>query len=199
MIGGGVLGPTPLVTHHAALERAGGLPGLRPPRGAQDRDDPVSHDVERGTSALLLRRRETLAQGAEPLGWKIGFNVPEIGASSASTARWPVISPATACWRTARSGRWARVERWWSSPSWRWSWATTAARSWPCSLPWSWPTRDLERDPETILAGNIFHRAVAFGPRVETQEHGAARILVNGEATTSAPSGGRGSRRWWAW
>ncbi len=40
---------------------------------------------------------------------------------------------------------------------------------------------DLEQDPETILAGNIFHRAVAFGPRVETQEPGAARILVNGE------------------
>ena len=32
--------------------------------------------VERGTAALLTRRREILAQGAEPLGWKIGFNVP---------------------------------------------------------------------------------------------------------------------------
>ena len=61
-----------------AQRRAEAYAGLRPPRGAQDRDDPVSHDVERGTSALLLRRRETLAQGAEPLGWKIGFNLPEI-------------------------------------------------------------------------------------------------------------------------
>ena len=34
--------------------------------------------VERGTEALLMRRREILAQGAQPLGWKIGFNVPEI-------------------------------------------------------------------------------------------------------------------------
>ena len=33
--------------------------------------------VERGTAALLTRRREILAQGAEPIGWKIGFNVRE--------------------------------------------------------------------------------------------------------------------------
>ncbi|HYN49513.1 MAG TPA: fumarylacetoacetate hydrolase family protein, partial [Thermoleophilaceae bacterium] len=40
---------------------------------------------------------------------------------------------------------------------------------------------DLAQDVETILAGNIFHRGVAFGPRVETGDPGAARILVNGE------------------
>src|SRR4029450_7892048 len=27
---------------------------------------------------MLPRRREILAQGAEPIGWKVGFNVPEI-------------------------------------------------------------------------------------------------------------------------
>ena len=36
-------------------------------------------------------------------------------------------------------------------------------------------------DVDTILAGNIFHRAVAFGPRVETGAPGAGRILVNGQ------------------
>ena len=61
---------------HEARGRGGGLRGLRPPRGAEDRDDAVS--VERGTAAMLTRRREILAQGAEPIGWKIGFNVPEI-------------------------------------------------------------------------------------------------------------------------
>ena len=40
---------------------------------------------------------------------------------------------------------------------------------------------DLDQDVETILAGNIFHRAVAFGPRVETAAPGGARILVNDE------------------
>jgi 2-keto-4-pentenoate hydratase len=40
---------------------------------------------------------------------------------------------------------------------------------------------DLDLGVEQILAGNIFHRAVAFGPRVETRDPGAGRILVNGE------------------
>jgi 2-keto-4-pentenoate hydratase len=40
---------------------------------------------------------------------------------------------------------------------------------------------DLSQDVDTILAGNIFHRGVAFGPRVETDAPGAGRILVNGE------------------
>jgi hypothetical protein len=31
--------------------------------------------VERGTAAMLVRRRELLAQSAEPLGWKVGFNI----------------------------------------------------------------------------------------------------------------------------
>jgi hypothetical protein len=34
--------------------------------------------VERGTAALLMRRREILAQGAEPICWKVGVNIPEI-------------------------------------------------------------------------------------------------------------------------
>ena len=33
--------------------------------------------VERGTTALLTRRRLILARGAEPVGWKVGFNLPE--------------------------------------------------------------------------------------------------------------------------
>jgi 2-keto-4-pentenoate hydratase len=40
---------------------------------------------------------------------------------------------------------------------------------------------DLDLELEQILAGNIFHRAVAFGPRIETREPGAGRILVNRE------------------
>ena len=56
---------------------------------------------------------------------------------------------------------------------------------------------DLAIGLEQILAGNIFHRAVAFGPRVETSEPGAARILVNGEQRTSSTprTQGRSSRR----
>ncbi len=34
---------------------------------------------------------------------------------------------------------------------------------------------DLDLEIEQILAGNIFHRAVAFGPRVETHRAGRRR------------------------
>jgi 2-keto-4-pentenoate hydratase len=47
---------------------------------------------------------------------------------------------------------------------------------------------DLSQDVETILAGNIFHRGVAFGPRVETDSPGAARILVNGNPQHEIPA-----------
>jgi 2-keto-4-pentenoate hydratase len=47
---------------------------------------------------------------------------------------------------------------------------------------------------EQILAGNIFHRAVAFGPRVETQEPGAGRIFVNGEEQHLVPAQRTGER-----
>jgi 2-keto-4-pentenoate hydratase len=53
---------------------------------------------------------------------------------------------------------------------------------------------DLDLEVEQILAGNIFHRAVAFGPRVETQEPGAARILVNGEEQHTVPAERTGTR-----
>ena len=42
---------------------------------------------------------------------------------------------------------------------------------------------DLSLGVEQILAGNIFHRGVAFGPRVRADEPGAGRVLVNGEVT----------------
>jgi 2-keto-4-pentenoate hydratase len=47
---------------------------------------------------------------------------------------------------------------------------------------------DFDLEIEQILAGNVFHRAVAFGPRVETREPGAARILVNGEEQHTVPA-----------
>ena len=53
---------------------------------------------------------------------------------------------------------------------------------------------DLDIEIEQILAGNIFHRAVAFGPRVETEEPGAARILVNGEEQHTVPADETGER-----
>ena len=41
---------------------------------------------------MLMRRREKLAQSAEPIGWKIGFNVPEIQEKLGLDTRWPATS-----------------------------------------------------------------------------------------------------------
>jgi 2-keto-4-pentenoate hydratase len=133
--------------------------------------------VERGTAALLTRRREILAQGAEPIGWKIGFNVPEI-------QRKIGIDRPLAGFITTDSvieGSWdeypvvveseVAVE------------IGADAKSIAALLPALELTDppDLDLELEQILAGNIFHRAVAFGERVETQTPGPGRILVNGE------------------
>jgi 2-keto-4-pentenoate hydratase len=135
--------------------------------------------VERGTEALLMRRREICAQGAEAIGWKVGFNLPKfqekLGIDGPLAgfltsdglledgAEWddlPVIVESEVGVEIGDDGR-----------------AIVALLP---ALELADPP-DLELGLEQILAGNIFHRAVAFGPRVETREPGAGRILVNGE------------------
>jgi 2-keto-4-pentenoate hydratase len=135
-----------------------------------------------GMAALLIRRREILAQGAEPLGWKVGFNLPEFqrklgidaplagflttdglledGAEWSLSDRGEVVVESEVAVEIGDDGR-------------------SIAALLP-ALELANPP-DLDQDVETILAGNIFHRAVAFGPRVETRAPGGARILVGGE------------------
>jgi 2-keto-4-pentenoate hydratase len=149
--------------------------------------------IERGTTAMLVRRREMLAQGAEPIGWKIGFNIsaaqeklgidgPLAGFLSSdgvledgaevSLGDGPVVIESEVA-----------VEL---GPD---------ARSIVALLPALEVADppDLDQDVETILAGNIFHRAVAFGPRVETNAPGGGRILVNGEVEHSMAPGETGA------
>jgi 2-keto-4-pentenoate hydratase len=142
--------------------------------------------VETGTEAMLTRRREILAQGAQPIGWKVGFNVPDI-------QRKLGIDAPLACLLTTDSlieGEWdeypvvveseVAVE------------IGDDGRSIVALLPaleLADPP-DLNLEIEQILAGNIFHRAVAFGPRVETTEAGSGRILVNGEEQHSVEAEG---------
>jgi 2-keto-4-pentenoate hydratase len=145
--------------------------------------------VETGTEAMLTRRREILAQGAEPLGWKVGFNVPEIQqklgidaplagfltTDSLIEGEWdeyPVVVESEIAVEIGDDNR-------------------SIAALLPALEVADPPDLDLEL--EQILAGNIFHRAVAFGPRVETAEPGAARILVNGEEQHSIDAGRTGA------
>jgi 2-keto-4-pentenoate hydratase len=135
-----------------------------------------------GMGALLVRRREILAQGAEPVGWKVGFNLPEfqrklgIGAPLAGFLTTDTLLEDGAEWSLGDQGE-VVVE----------SEVAVAIGNDGRSIAALLPALeladppDLELDVDTILAGNIFHRAVAFGPRVETSAPGGARILVNGE------------------
>jgi 2-keto-4-pentenoate hydratase len=138
--------------------------------------------VERGTQALLTRRRLILAKSAEAVGWKVGFNDPAVQEKLGIDA--PLAGFLTsnglledgASWSLGTEGE-VVVE---SEVAVE---LGADARSIVALLPaleLADPP-DLDQDAETILAGNIFHRAVAFGPRVETGSPGAARVLVNGE------------------
>jgi 2-keto-4-pentenoate hydratase len=142
--------------------------------------------VETGTEAMLTRRREILAQGAEPIGWKVGFNVPEIQQKLGldaplagflttdslledSWSEYPIVVESEVAVELGPDGR-------------------SIAALLP-ALELADPP-DLDLEIEQILAGNIFHRAVAFGPRVETTEPGPGRILVNGEEVHSVKPAG---------
>jgi 2-keto-4-pentenoate hydratase len=133
--------------------------------------------IETGTEAMLTRRREILAQGAEPIGWKVGFNVPEIREKLGLDAplagflttdnlieddwdEYPVLVESEVAVEIGPDGR-------------------SIAALLPALELVDPP--DLELELEQMLAGNLFHRAVEFGPRVEADAPGAGRILVNGE------------------
>jgi 2-keto-4-pentenoate hydratase len=145
--------------------------------------------IETGTEAMLMRRREILAQGAEPIGWKVGFNVPEIQRKLGIDAplagflttdslvegtwdEYPVVVESEVAVEIGDDGR---------------------------SIVALLPALEIADPPdlgieiEQILAGNIFHRAVAFGPRAETTEAGPGRILVNGKEQHSVSAGDLGA------
>jgi 2-keto-4-pentenoate hydratase len=149
--------------------------------------------VERGTAAMLVRRREILSQGAEPIGWKIGFNLQEF-------QRKLGIDAPLAGYLTTDGLLDDGAEVSLDGPVVVESEVAVElgddARQVVALLPALElaDQPDLEQDVETILAGNIFHRAVAFGPRAETRSPGAARILVNGEEQHSVPAERAGAR-----
>jgi 2-keto-4-pentenoate hydratase len=137
--------------------------------------------VERGTTAMLVRRREILAQGAEPIGWKVGFNI------SAAQEKLGIDAPLAGFLSSngvLEDGAEVSLD---DGPVVIESEVAVElgpdARSIAALLPALEVADppDLDQDVETILAGNIFHRAVVFGPRVETNQPGGGRVLVNGE------------------
>jgi 2-keto-4-pentenoate hydratase len=130
---------------------------------------------------MLVRRREILAQGAEPIGWKVGFNI------SAAQEKLGIDAPVAGFLSSdglLEDGAEVSLD---DGPVVVESEVAVElgadARSIVALLPALEVADppDLDQDVETILAGNIFHRAVVFGPRVEANEPGGGRVLVNGE------------------
>jgi 2-keto-4-pentenoate hydratase len=151
--------------------------------------------VERGMTAQLVRRREILAQGARPIGWKIGFNIPGIQEKLgidrplAGFLTSDALLDDGATWSLGDDGgvvveSEVAVE------------IGDDGRSIVALLPALELTDppDLSIELEQILAGDIFNRAVAFGPRVETTVPGDARILVNGEVEHEIAAARAGAR-----
>jgi 2-keto-4-pentenoate hydratase len=138
--------------------------------------------VERGMTAQLVRRREILAQGAEHVGWKIGFNAPQvqeklgIDRPLAGFLTSDGLLDDGATWSLGDRGE-VVVESEVAVELGGDAWSIAALLP---ALELTDPP-DLTIELEQILAGDIFHRAVAFGPRVEADAPGAGRILVNGE------------------
>ncbi|HYN51936.1 MAG TPA: hypothetical protein VES62_13520, partial [Thermoleophilaceae bacterium] len=116
-------------------------------------------NIERGTRALLARRREKVAQGAEPIGWKIGFNVPAIQEKLGIDA--PLAGYLTsdglledgATWSLGDEGE-VVVE---SEVAVELGDDARSIVALMPALELADPP-DLAQDVETILAGNIFHR-----------------------------------------
>jgi 2-keto-4-pentenoate hydratase len=130
---------------------------------------------------MLVRRREILAQGAEAIGWKVGFNI------SAAQEKLGIDAPLAGFLSSdglLDAGAEVSLD---DGPVVVESEVAVElgpdARSIVALLPALEVADppDLDQDVETILAGNIFHRAVVFGPRVEANEPGGGRVLVNGE------------------
>jgi 2-keto-4-pentenoate hydratase len=137
--------------------------------------------IERGMRAQLERRAALLAGGALPLGWKVGFNVP------ATQERLGIDGPLAGFLTSAGLLEDGGVYPLGGAPAIAEPEVAVEVGADGRSIAALLPALEVAHPPDLtqqvddILAGNVFHRAVAFGPRVETTAPGAARILVNGE------------------
>lgn len=143
-----------------------------------------------GMRALLARRDAELAAGARPVGWKVGFNLPAAWASlgiDAPVAGYlteaTVVAPGT---EVSLAG--------WTQPMLEPEIAITVGEDGAvAALAPAIEVVDADLpfdDVEPILARNVFHRAVAFGPATEraSLDGFACRVLHNGEPARAADS-----------
>ena len=157
---------------------------------------PADERIARGMRIQLDLRRRRIASGATPVGWKVGFGAPAAMAKFAITA--PLVGfmldrNVVASGDTVSLAGWTKpvaepeiaVEMRDDLPGGATPAAAAAAIG---ALGPAIELADVEIPPEevvTILAGNIFHRHVVFGPRDRARAGGRidglnARVRRNG-------------------
>jgi 2-keto-4-pentenoate hydratase len=155
----------------------------------------VDERIERGTRAMLERRRAALADGACPVGWKLGFGTPaafeQLGTerplvgfltdrtqlsdgATVAIGDWmkPTLEPEIAVHLARDLGGGASDED---------AQAAIGGLSAAIELVDIHPPPS---DPESILAGNIFHRHFILGPvdhARTTAEGVTGRLVRDGE------------------
>jgi 2-keto-4-pentenoate hydratase len=150
--------------------------------------------IARGMAAQLDLRRRRIASGAKPIGWKVGFGAPAAMTKFAITA--PLVgfmldTNIVASGATVSFAGWVKpvaepeiaVEMRTDVPG---GGTRAAAADAIGAIGPAVELADVETPPEnveTILAGNIFHRHVVFGPRAGGRIEGLhARVRRNGAA-----------------
>jgi 2-keto-4-pentenoate hydratase len=149
------------------------------PRTAELAADPR---VRRGMDAQLELRRERLAAGDAPLGWKVGFGTPEAFEKLDTSA--PLVGFLL---RSALvpSGSAYSIDGF-GHPALEPEVAVRVGEgAVPVALGPAFEIADVEptSDVERILAGDIFQRGVVVGPMAEraSLEAASALVTVNGE------------------
>jgi 2-keto-4-pentenoate hydratase len=160
--------------------------------------EPADARVARGMRAQLELRRRALAAGARPIGWKVGFGAP------AALAKFALVAPLVgfmldrnvlAAGATVSLAGWVKPA---AEPEIAVEIAAdlagggvrTAAADAIGAIGPAIELADVDRPPEdveTILAGNIFHRYVLFGPRDRGRAGGRIDGLRAGVARNGAP------------
>jgi 2-keto-4-pentenoate hydratase len=137
--------------------------------------------------AQLELRRERLAAGDEPLGWKVGFGTSEAFEELGTTA--PLVGFLLRS-SLVPSGTAYPIESF-ARPALEPELAVRVGEGGaPVALGPAFEIADTEQtsDVERILAIDIFQRGIVLGPTVErtSLEGASALVTVNGEATTVA-------------
>lgn len=163
--------------------------------------------IERGMAAQLERRRERLAAGERPLGWKLGFGAPAPREKLGIDA--PLVGYMTSA-SLLQDGAEVDIAGW-DGPALEPEIAVHMGRDLPggsdradaeAAIAGIGPAIELAaiafapEDPERILAHNIFHRRVVLGPARDgaSTEGVRGRVVRNGEpfAETDEPEAATG-------